>query len=1170
MRIAHIADTHAKEEAYDLVAANVAALEHEHARAPFDLIVHPGDWWDAAMQNSARDRFNPFLALMRRLADMAPVAIIYGTPSHDIEGSLEVFEQLRARYPIVILRPGKAYYLSTATGRIYDQPLGEAGALDAGQLLLFGLPEPSKKWLFAGQAAEGKDDSDAAVRDRLRALLLGYGAIRREHADLPCVLLYHGDIYGATTAVGHSTEIGTGIAVSRDDLAAVGADYYAFGHIHEPQEIPGIPGYYAGSGYPSGFGETHKAGANIVEILDGADNRDTLAMVTRLDFPHAQRVKVTARWPHEAVLGEFSGKIAWLEITATREEAADIDTDKELGALLRGGALPGSRVTLNILPVETVRASEIVEKKALRDKVVVWAEAGGQTAPEGALKKADELEREAVARGAGQGANLRIDRLRLRGAKGTWKKGRKDEIDIDFEAMGEGVLALIGPNGYGKSTILENLHAWTMLLTRDGILKDHFRLRDSARELWFTDLRTGWKYRALINIRADIASGAAEYFLFVDKGAGEEPLPGVDGRLKPYEEAIGALWGSLEMYLQTAFQAQKATKYAPDLGQATQGQRKALFAELAGIDYLERYRKTCKERADTLDARLRELGAAIAAAAGVDEEIAGLEADKVRAEKDETAAGGRAQAAMDLGKHLAAERETCAAAVAEIERKAERGRQVVREVDELGRTIAAIDTEIAGFQAAAQGRQAAEAELERIRDLEARKAQLDEAKAKVAELERKDQQAFRDQQEAVRAHSQMTLQPALERARKAQAEAEKALAVAWARLTAPVAETCPTCGQELPANRLEALRRALEEAEKEVARLEAVEKEAGRALVAAKEAYEANAREFSALKAPEPRPFEGQAELFGILSDLDFADKAAAEATLRQAGEAAVRIEAALSRRAEADGKRQTLGQEAADLAAALARDEAPARAALREKDEALTQARDQLTEARSAQAAAKATAEAAARGLEGATKRREARDKAQAEKGTAEAELADWRFLERAVGRDGIQALELDALAPSIAEVANKLLGEAYGSRYQIEFRTQREAGKGKSAKMVEDFEIYILDTESGDEQTIDSLSGGEGVWIKKALYSAFGIIRARNTGVQFATVIQDEADGALDPEARMMYLRMVEAERRERGGYQTILVTHDKAIQAMVERTIDVTALGPREKKDEGGIAA
>ena len=173
----------------------------------------------------------------------------------------------------------------------------------------------------------------------------------------------------------------------------------------------------------------------------------------------------------------------------------------------------------------------------------------------------------------------------------------------------------------------------------------------------------------------------------------------------------------------------------------------------------------------------------------------------------------------------------------------------------------------------------------------------------------------------------------------------------------------------------------------------------------------------------------------------------------------------------------------------------------------------------------------------------------------TIEAKIEDageWRFLETACGPNGIQALELDALAPSIAEVANRLLESAYDSRFKIEFRTTRIAGKGSKTKQVEDFEIMINDSSDGSEQALDTLSGGEGVWIKKAIYDAFGIIRAKNTGVQFLTVFLDEADGALDPEAKAHYLRMVEAAHAESGRNHTILITHSEAIQEMIVQSI------------------
>ena len=143
---------------------------------------------------------------------------------------------------------------------------------------------------------------------------------------------------------------------------------------------------------------------------------------------------------------------------------------------------------------------------------------------------------------------------------------------------------------------------------------------------------------------------------------------------------------------------------------------------------------------------------------------------------------------------------------------------------------------------------------------------------------------------------------------------------------------------------------------------------------------------------------------------------------------------------------------------------------------------------------------------------------------------------------------LTAHALAPSIAEVANRLLDEAYGSRFRLEFRTTRQAGRGANLRQIEDFEIYVLDSELGGEQVLSTLSGGESVWVKKAIYDAFGIVRARNTGLRFLTAFQDEADGALDAEAKTRYFAMLSAAHRESGRYHTILITHSTELQEML----------------------
>ena len=180
---------------------------------------------------------------------------------------------------------------------------------------------------------------------------------------------------------------------------------------------------------------------------------------------------------------------------------------------------------------------------------------------------------------------------------------------------------------------------------------------------------------------------------------------------------------------------------------------------------------------------------------------------------------------------------------------------------------------------------------------------------------------------------------------------------------------------------------------------------------------------------------------------------------------------------------------------------------------------------------------------------------------------MSEWRILELAFSDKGIQALELDAIAPSISAIANGLLKDAFGSRYQISFRTTRLGGTGKTQKQIEDFLIEVLDTETGDTQEIRTLSGGEAVWIKRALYDAFGIIRARNTNLIFMTAFQDEADGALDPDARVTYLRMLQAAHKQSGRRHTILITHSSEIQEMIQTKIEVSKLCPRKNS---GVAA
>ena len=172
-------------------------------------------------------------------------------------------------------------------------------------------------------------------------------------------------------------------------------------------------------------------------------------------------------------------------------------------------------------------------------------------------------------------------------------------------------------------------------------------------------------------------------------------------------------------------------------------------------------------------------------------------------------------------------------------------------------------------------------------------------------------------------------------------------------------------------------------------------------------------------------------------------------------------------------------------------------------------------------------------------------------------ADAAEWRLLERATGVDGIQALELDAMGPGIAEEANKLLSvlkdyEVKNHYDQIRFETTRIAGKGSKTHQIEDFTIYCHDTEHDDWVDFALVSVGEAVWIGTALMDAFGIIRDRNSGNRSLTQFRDESDAALDAESRRAYFAMLQAAHDASGRYQTVVVTHSPEAQETIAQKI------------------
>jgi exonuclease SbcC len=1167
MKLAHIADLHCSKEHAEEALTSLRFFAEHIKTSPVDLVCIAGDVWDASILNTEASGYNRFTDAIREIADLAPAAMIYGTPSHDTDGSLEVFRKIACNYGITILEPGQAYFLHHGVLDPEDEEYIHfiTGKNDPAEgkpdAVLFGIPEPRKKYLLAGEST-GKDETEEAVRDAVRRLCFSLAAKRREYPDIPCVALYHGDVAGSVLQNDRTVERGTGISITVDDLADIGADYYALGHIHKPQRAGNLPAYYAGSIYPKNFGETHQAGFNVVTLHDGE------YLLERVDFPHPRNLKIETGYADEIPWEEVKGRRVWIEVTCTREERARFDPDETLGSLICCGAAPGSRVTVNEPPVETVRAGEIAEASTPEKKFEIWAENAQQNIHllrDKLFSKIGELRERLTESGGNISGEWSLVSVRLRGAAGIRKGIGKEEIAVNFDKYDEGLIALCGANGKGKTTLIENCHPYPQLLTRKGKLQDHFYLRDSFREVVYRNRKDGRALRFLIQIDGQNKSGSCKYFIFrnFDSDGNWTPVHGVDGNLKPYEEFVRSVFGPLELFLRTAFTTQRPNRAAPDLTEATAGEKKALFAELAGIEYLQRFAEGALERRGAEQARAH------------DAELQALMLEQAAAEKPE------------IEREIRDRKETLAANKKDMEDIAEKGRLARAEVERLS-ADAEKERDREGRERRAR-ESAGELErglvsdrdiLEKYGELVKNRAAYEEealmwdhyAAVISAETETKQQvleENLRKQREFSRIRQEYQRKVRETEQGKQQVmdsfqDLERLIQAGESKISllerdAQAFETsCPTCGQELPEDKLRELSEkrnlaslAIAECRKEIAGIR--ENQASR-----KKTLDQITQFIAALAFAEPEPE----------ADEPFDDTALREARAAQGGINIAGVREALVKAAEAGARIEQLsaaiaanGKSLEERKAELAELEAAANPGIiRDLDEARTKhagLTENYTSAR--EAIARNEAELAAR------KERLAELEArEAELGTlretleaAKAEGAEWDLIARGFGRDGIQALELDALAPGIAETANRILAGAYGDRFRIEIRTTRTGGAGKKTKQIEDFLIYVIDAADGEAVLLDDKSGGEAVWIKRAIYDAFAVIRKRNTGFAFLTCFQDEADGALDGAAKTAYFRMLEAAHAASGMRHTVIITHSEEVKAMIPQKIDMEDL-------------
>lgn len=184
----------------------------------------------------------------------------------------------------------------------------------------------------------------------------------------------------------------------------------------------------------------------------------------------------------------------------------------------------------------------------------------------------------------------------------------------------------------------------------------------------------------------------------------------------------------------------------------------------------------------------------------------------------------------------------------------------------------------------------------------------------------------------------------------------------------------------------------------------------------------------------------------------------------------------------------------------------------------------------------------------------RQRREKLQSEREELTQRIQRLKLLEKACGRNGVQALLIERALPEIEEHANGLLERLTGGDMRVSFETQRQL-KSRDA-LAETLDIRIID--SAGERPYDNYSGGEQFRVNFAIRLALSQVLANRAGARLQTLVIDEGFGSQDPNGRQ---RLVEAINTIQEEFERILViTHIDELRDAFPTRIEVekTAVG------------
>lgn len=180
----------------------------------------------------------------------------------------------------------------------------------------------------------------------------------------------------------------------------------------------------------------------------------------------------------------------------------------------------------------------------------------------------------------------------------------------------------------------------------------------------------------------------------------------------------------------------------------------------------------------------------------------------------------------------------------------------------------------------------------------------------------------------------------------------------------------------------------------------------------------------------------------------------------------------------------------------------------------------------------------------------RERQSELNEKKGGLALRIARYKTLEKAFGKDGVQALLIEEALPEIETQANEILERLSGGSMSVQFATQKEYKDKNRDDRRETLDILIGD-EAGT-RAYELFSGGEAFRVNFAIRLALSRVLAHRAGARLQTLVIDEGFGSQDVDGRQ---RLIETINQVQDDFARILViTHLEELKEAFPARIEV----------------